>query len=60
MPDVTKSIENEREAQAARLRYEPPVILDLGELARGQGDPGAGDLGTMSIPNCLNGISNFN
>ena len=37
MPDNTKPIEDEREAQGSRPRYEPPMLLDLGELSRGQG-----------------------
>ena len=54
MPDDTKSIENERETPATRPRYEPPVLLDLGELSRGQGIGGCHD-GSIGNQDCFTG-----
>ena len=35
--------------------YETPIIISLGELAKGSGRCGAGSNGQASDPNCANG-----
>ena len=58
MPDNTKPIEDKREAQTSRLRYAPPLVMDLGELPSGQGKPAPGcGPGAADATSCDTGTS---